>query len=45
MNRCNEKLERDNTHTLVVEECLDRDIGELYEICRTEGKQERVTHH
>lgn len=34
------RLGRDNTHTLVVEECLERDKGELYGICSTDNKKQ-----
>lgn len=33
------QLVRDDTHTLVFRECLERDMGELYGIWRTENKQ------
>lgn len=36
---------RDNTHTLVIEECLERDMGEDFGICSTDTKQETETQH
>lgn len=45
LKRYREQLRRENTHTLVVEECLERDMGELYGICSTGAKQEADTQH
>ncbi len=42
LNACKDtanRLGRDNTYTLVFEECLERDTGELYGICITDSKK------
>lgn len=38
VQRYSKKTWRDNTYTIVIEGCLERDIGEDLEICSTDTK-------